>query len=129
MTVGISGTNLITPWLNTIRASNMTAPVATYVKLHTGDPGVGAGNVAAGSTTRVVTTFASPSGNAIAMTGTAPTWTNGGTTETLTHLSVWDAVTAGNFLYSVALTASQAWVSGNNFTLSTNTFTFSPIAA
>jgi len=108
----------------------MTAPVATYVKLHVGDPGAaGANNAAAGSTTRVVATQSAPSGNAIAISGTNPVWTNGGTSETLSHISVWDAITAGNFDYSVALTTPQPWASGNTFTLTTLSFTFTPIAA
>lgn len=130
MTVGFSSANLITLWLNTLRATNMTAPVATYVKLHVGDPGAaGAGNPAAGSTTRVVATQAAPSGNAIALNGTAPVWTNGGTTETITHISIWDAITAGNFDYAVALTTPQPWVSGNTLTLATLGMTFTPVAA
>lgn len=131
MTVGFSSANIATPTLNAIgRATNWTAPVAQYVKLHTGDPGsAGAGNAAVGSTTRVVMTYAAPSGNAIAQSGTSPVWTNGGTSETLTHISVWDAITSGNFLYSIVLTSSQAWVSGNTFTLTSASITASPIAA
>lgn len=130
MTLGISSANIATLWLNLLRATNATAPVASYVKLHVGDPGAaGANNAAAGSTTRVVVTYAAPSGNAIAMNGTAPSWTNGGTSETLSHLSIWDAVTAGNFDYSCALTSTQAWASGNTFTLTTLSVSLSPIAA
>lgn len=130
MTVGISSANLCTPWLNTIRSTNMTAPVAAFVKLHTGDPGAAAANNAAvGSTTRPAVTWATPSGNAIAVNGTAPSWTNGGTTETLSHISVWDASTAGNFLFSAALSGTQSWASGNVFTLSTLGVNFTPIAA
>lgn len=130
MTVGISSANLATPWLNTIRGVNMTAPTATYVKLHTADPGAaGAAAAAAGSTTRVVATFAAPSGNAITLTGSQPLWTNGGTSETLTHVSVWDAVSTGNFLFSAAVTVSQPWASGNTFTLMSLSMSLSPIAA
>lgn len=130
MTVGVSSANLVTPWLNTLRGTNMTAPVATYVKLHTADPGAaGATAAAVGSATRVVATQSAPSGNAIALSGTNPVWTNGGTSETLSHISVWDAITAGNFDYSVALTTPQAWASGNTFTLTVLGFTFTPIAA
>jgi len=130
MTVGVSSANIATPFLNAIRATNWTAPTGTFVKLHTADPGAaGATAAAAGSTTRPAVTFAAPSSNAIAMTGTAPSWTNGGTTETLTHISVWDAATAGNFLFSAVLTASQAWASGNTFALTALTVSLSPIAA
>lgn len=130
MTVGISSANLATLWLNLLRATNATAPVAQYMKLHTGDPGAsGASNAAVGSTTRVVATMAAPSGNAIALSGTNPVWTNGGTSETLTHVSWWDAITAGNFILSALLSSSQAWASGNTFTLTALTVTLSPIAA
>jgi hypothetical protein len=130
VTLGISSANIATGWLNSLRGTNFTAPVAAYVKLHTADPGAaGATAAAVGSATRVVVTYAAPSGNAIALTGTAPVWTNGGTSETLTHISVWDAITAGNFDYSAALTASQAWASGNTFTLTSLSVSLSPIAA
>lgn len=131
MTVGFSSANVATPLLNALRANaNWTAPAANYAKLYVGDPGAtGASNAAAGSTTRVVLSWAAPSGNAIALQATFPVWTNGGTSETLTHIGVWDAVSAGNFLYSVALTSSQAWASGNTFTLTSGSIAVSPIAA
>lgn len=131
MTVGYSSANIITPMLNAIaRATNWTAPVANYAKLHTADPGAaGATAAAVGSTTRVVMTWAAPSGNAVALTTTFPVWTNGGTSETITHISVWDASSAGNFLYSIALTSSQAWATGNTFTLTSGSIAGSPVAA
>lgn len=132
MTVGVSTGNVANDWLDAIRGggTNMTAPANTYVKLHTGDPGAaGASNAAAGSTTRVAVTHAAASSGAIAMNGTAPVWTNGGTSETISHISVWDHLTAGNFLYSVALSASQAWATGNTFTLTSLGVSISPLAA
>lgn len=130
MTVGISSANLATPWLNVIRGTTATGLAANYAKLHTADPGsAGATAAAVGSATRVVLTLAAPAGNAIALTGTNPVWTNGGTSETLTHISLWDAITTGNFILSAALTASQAWVSTNTFTLTGLTVSLTPIAA
>lgn len=131
MTVGYSSANVATPLLNALRANaSWTAPAANYAKLYVGDPGAtGANNAAAGSTTRVVLTWAAPSGNAIALTTVFPVWTNGGTSETLTHIGVFDAITAGNFLYSVALTSAQAWATANTFTLTSGSITVSPIAA
>jgi hypothetical protein len=132
MTVGIANATE-DKLLNSMRAGGTTCTVVagTYVKLHVGDPGVaGANNAAAGSTTRVaVTQAASSGGNGLVMNGTPPTWTNGGTTETITHISVWDASSAGTFQYSVLLTTPQAWVSGNTGTLSGLTFTLNPNAA
>jgi hypothetical protein len=132
MTVGVSTVNTANAWLDCIRASGTTRTVVagTFVKLHTGDPGAaGAGNASVGSTTRVAVTQSAASSGAIAQNGTAPVWTNGGTSETITHISVWDNISAGNFLYSVALTASQAWVSTNTFTLNTLGVSIAPLAA
>jgi hypothetical protein len=130
MTAGLHTTNLAHQWLNWIRGTATTAPSATYVKLHTGDPGSAGTSNASANTTRVAVTFAAASGGAIAMNGTAPawaTWASG--SETLTHISVWDASTAGNFLFSVALTASKAIANGDTFTMATLGVSLTPIAA
>ena len=131
MPLGLSSSAVITPFLNALRGSAAwsTIPSGLYVKLHIGDPGVGAGAPAAGSVTRVVVALTAPAGNAIAISGTAPLWTNGGTTETLTHISIWDALTAGNFLWSAILTASQSWSTGNTFTLTSLGVALAPVAA
>ena len=130
MTVGISTTNIANAWLNVLRGTTFTGIANVYVKLHTGDPGAsGATAAAAGSTTRVAITWSAASSGAIAMTGTAPSWTNGGTTETLSHVSFWDATSAGNFLGSAALSSTQSWSSGNVYTLSSQGWSLSPLAA
>jgi hypothetical protein len=82
-----------------------------------------------GSATRVATTFAAASAGSKAMNGTLPVWTNGGTSETISHISLWDAISAGNFVLSGALTTPQAWASGNTFTLSSLTVSLAPVAA
>lgn len=131
MTAGFATTAVANGWLNTLRGgSNFTAIATPFVKLHTGDPGAaGTSNAAAGSTTRSALTQSAASGGSIAQSGTAPSWTNGGTSETLTHISVWDASTAGTFLYSIALTASKAWASGDTFTLNSCSVSLAPLAA
>ena len=132
MTVGLSTVNTADAWLNCIRSGGATRTVVagTFVKLHTADPGVaGATAAAVGSATRIALTQAASVSGSIVLNGTAPVWTNGGTSETLSHISVWDAVTAGNFLYSVALTTPQAWASTNTFTLSSATVSITPLAA
>lgn len=129
MPVGLSTTNVVNVWLNWIRGTNATAPTSINTKLHTADPGAaGATAAAAGDTTRKAATFAAPSGGAIALSN-SPQWTNGGTSETLTHVSNWDASTAGNFLWSAALSSSQAWASTNTFTLTTLGVSITPLAA
>ena len=102
----------------------------TWVKLHTADPGAaGATAAAAGDTSRKSATMAAASGGSKSMTGSAGPWTNGGTSETLTHISLWSASTAGTFNASAALTASQAWVNTNTFTLTSLSISITPIAA
>lgn len=132
MSVGFSSVNVANKWLDVIRTggTSYTAPATVYVKLHTADPGsAGATGAAAGSTTRVAVTHTAPAAGAMAMNGTAPAWTNGGTSETISHISVWDASVGGNFLYSTALTVSKAWASGDTLTLNTLALTVTPIAA
>ncbi|MDE2469458.1 MAG: hypothetical protein KGL35_12105 [Bradyrhizobium sp.] len=131
MTVGLSSANVATPWLNFFRGTNTTtAPASLYAELHTADPGAaGTTSVSVGSATRNSFTFAAPSGNALALSGAPAAWTNGGTSETLTHVAIWSASTAGTFFFSAALTSSQAWASGNTFTLTSLSVSLSPIAA
>lgn len=130
MTVGIHTTQIANAWLNVLRGTTFTGITSVFVKLHTGDPGsAGTTAAAAGSTTRPAITWAAASGGAIAMNGTAPSWTNGGASETLSHISFWDNATAGNFLGSAALSSSQAWNTGNVYTLSSQGWSLSPLAA
>jgi hypothetical protein len=132
MTAGLAP-SLVSGWLNTLRTAGAAyGPVAgTFVQLHTGDPGAaGTSAVSAGSTTRNSCTFAaSSSGSALALSGAPAAWTNGGTSETLTHISVWTASSAGTLLFTVALTASRAWASTDSFTLSTLSAALTPQAA
>ncbi|WP_069883529.1 phage tail fiber protein [Streptomyces luteocolor] len=129
MTAGLAP-GLVSGWLNTLRSagSAYSAVAGTFAQLHTGDPGAaGTANVSVGSTTRNSFTFAaSSSGSALALSAAPSAWTNGGTSETLTHISVWTASTSGTFLFSVALTASRAWATSDSFTLATLTAALTP---
>lgn len=124
MTLGFAS-SVVNGWLDgTFSTTN------AWVKLFTGDPGAsGASNAAAGDTTRKQATMAAASGGSKAMTGTAGPWTNGGTSETISHIGLFSLVTAGVFQASGALSASQAWVSTNTFTLTSLTIAITPIAA
>jgi len=82
-----------------------TVPTNVYVKMHLGDPGEDATGNAAAETTRKVMSFAASSGGS-ASTDAAISWTGLAATETWTHFSIWDAVTAGNPLLYGALDAS-----------------------
>lgn len=129
MTVGVSTVNLANAWLNVLRGTTFTG-VSVFVKLHTADPGAaGTTAAAAGSTTRPAITWSAASAGTLTMTGTAPSWTNAATSETLSHVSFWDNATAGNFLGSAALGSTQAWAAANVYTLLTQTWAITPLAA
>lgn len=121
MTTGFSAAQA-NGFLNTMRTGGAALAGLTnaYVQLHTGDPGAnGTANVSAGSTTRVIVNHTAPTAGAMAMTGTPPSWNNGGVSETITHISVWDATSAGTVKYSGALTTPKAWASGDTLNLNT----------
>lgn len=131
MTAGFADARL-NAFLNALRTggSAMSAVTTAYAQIHTGDPGAaGTANVAAGSSTRSAISHTAASAAAMALTGTAPSWTNGGTSETITHISVWDASSGGNLQYTIALTASKAWASGDVLTLATCSLSMTPRAA
>jgi hypothetical protein len=64
--------------------------------------------------TRQQATFSAASGGAITNSA-ALTWTNLSTTETVSHVSFWDASTAGTFLGSDALNTSRSLTAGDTF--------------
>lgn len=107
-----------------------TQPAAFYVKLHTGDPGAAGTANAAGNTTRKQATFAAASGGSVT-TSADLAWTNVPNAETYSHVSFWDASSAGNFLGSDALDVARTVAIGDNFTIPTGseTVSLSPIAA
>ena len=128
MGVGLNTTNMANVWLNWIRGTNATAPTSINTKLHIGDPGASAAsNAATGDTTRKVSTFAAPSGGAIALSN-SPQWTHsGGSQETLSHTSHWDNISAGNPLWTAALASSQIWNPTNTFTLTVLGVSLTPL--
>jgi hypothetical protein len=93
-----------------------------YIKLHIGDPGEdGTGNAAAETTRKAVTGAATSNGVFTSVNDL--TWTGVAGTETLSHISVWDASTAGNCLWVGALTAPKAVTAGDTFVISTGQLT------
>jgi hypothetical protein len=107
-----------------------TEPAAFYVQLHTADPGSAGTTAVAGETTRKLATFGAASGGAITTTA-ALTWTSVSTTETLSHVSFFDASSAGNFLGSDALNTPRAVTAGDTFEIAIGDLDLSitPIAA
>ena len=105
---------------HTTGRSAWTIPAAVYVKLHTGDPGEAATSAAATQATRKVASWAVAASGAIATSATVE-WQNVSTTETYTHWSLWDASTAGNALWTGALSTSASVTAGDTFQISTLT--------
>lgn len=129
MTDGLSTTNVANAWLNTLR-NNAAQFSAVYVQLHTISPGAsGTTGISVGGSTRLQATFSAPSGGELDLASAIGPWTNSGTTETLTDISLWSAASGGTFLMSLPLTTSKPWASGDTFTLNTLTLTLAPLAA
>lgn len=133
MAVGLSSANLANKWLDMLSGTAFTAPAGTFVKLHTntGDPGAaGAGNVSS-VTTRPAVTWAAAAAGSKTANGTLPSWTSwaGTSGEVVGYLSVWDAAAAGNFLFSVQLTAPKTMNTGDTLNLTSLTFSLTPVAA
>lgn len=130
MTVGVSPTNLADPWLNVLSGTAFAGAAGSYAGLHTGDPGAsGAANISAGDSTRKQLSWAAAANGSKALASSPSSWTNGGTSETLSHLSLHSASTAGTFYLSGALTVPQAWAATNTFTLTQLTISITPLAA
>jgi hypothetical protein len=132
MTVGLSAANTANKLLNTIGRTGTTFTAGSlYVQLHTGDPGSAGTANASAVTTRYAVTFSAAgtaTAGSMALTSMGGTYAMTGT-ETISHISLWDASTAGNFMWSVALTASKSVINGDTLSLTSLTLAFTPIAA
>lgn len=127
MTVGLATTTLANNWLNMLRAVAFTAPAGTFIKLHTADPGAVGATAASAVTTRQSATFSAAASGAIALSN-APAFTMTGT-ETISHISVWDASSAGNLLWTAALTTPKSVVNTDTLTFTTVGVSLTPLAA
>lgn len=130
MAVGMHAVNLANKWLDMLGGTAFTAPTTTAVKLHTADPGAAATTAASANTTRVALTWAAASAGSKAIAATFPSWASWASgAETLSHISVWDSTTAGNVLFTAALTTAKSITNGDTFTLSSLTFALTPLMA
>jgi hypothetical protein len=130
MAIGLAAATL-NAWLDALcRSVAYSDPVAFWVKLHLGDPGAaGAGNPAA-NTSRQQATFSAASAGSCT-TSADLVWTSVPNAETYSHVSFWDASTAGTFLGSDDLATPQAVAVGNEFRIVAGQLTVSitPVAA
>lgn len=130
MTVGMSSTRA-NALLNTYRSAGASVTAAAvYLDIHTGDPG-SAGTTALATSapaTRPTVTFAAASAGSMAlssMSGTIPMTA----TETISHVSIWSASSAGTFLGSGSLSVSRSVINGDTLSITSLTLAFTPIAA
>jgi hypothetical protein len=127
MAVGTS-TTLANSWLNVIRGgaagTTYTAPSAIYVQLHTANPGSSGSTSVSSVTTRQAATFSASTTGVLSLSNT-PSYTSwaGTNGEVVSHVSFWDASSAGNFLWSAALTASKTLSTGDTLNLSSASLT------
>lgn len=95
-----------------------------YIKLHTGAPGEdGTSNAATETTRQQVTMGAASSGTRTSTTDLE--WADVAATETITHVSAWDASTSGNCEWIAALDESKALTAGDTLQIATGDLTFS----
>lgn len=91
-------------------------PATLYVKLHTGNPGAAGTSNAAGTTVRK--SFTRTASSAGASSNVADiAWTTLSANETLSHISIWDNVSAGNCWFVGALGSSQAVTTSDTYTI------------
>jgi hypothetical protein len=102
---------------HTYGGAAFTQPTAWWVKLHTGDPGeAGTSNAAAETTRKQVTSWTVSTNTATSASSVS--WTSYPATETVTHVSVWDASSAGNCLGSGAVSPTVSMTGPGSNTLS-----------
>jgi hypothetical protein len=102
--------------------TSWTIPGGSFVKLHIGDPGINCTANPATETTRKSITWAAASSGTHATNAQAQ-WTVYPANETITHVSMWDAVSAGNPIKYGTLTSSVAVSIGGTLTISSGQLT------
>jgi len=112
--------------LDHIAGTTWTAPTNIYVRLHTATPGEAGtlGTIVAGNgTLRKEVDFAAASGGSIVSNNAQSwaAWDSG--SVTLSHISLWDASTAGNAIAHGTLTAGVGVANADTFTIPVGSIT------
>ena len=113
-----------------LNQTNITAPTAIYVGLHTADPtdaGSGA-EVSGNGYARVAITdkfgTASGTGGSVSSNADITGFTaSGGNWGTVSHIGIYDASTSGNLLFHTALDSSADVNDGDSFQISSGNLT------
>lgn len=126
MTVGAAAATA-NGWINVLRGTTYTGLAGLFVKLYIADPGAAGGGTASAVTTRNALTLNAPSSGSSTLGSLAAYSMTA--TETISHVGLWDNVSAGTFIASGALSASKGVNNGDTLTFNTFTVSISPIAA
>lgn len=125
MAVGLAG-SFANSILEVYRNAAVSAVATPFVKLHIGDPGAAGTTNPSALTTRNAVAWSAASGGSMSLsTLGAFTMT---ASETISHISIWTASTAGTFLQSAALTTAVPVISGSTLTVSSLTLSYTPVA-
>lgn len=131
LAVGLEPATVADAMLDLFGNASQSGWATPYAKLHTAIPGVAGTNAASAETTRKAITFGAAVNGTKSATGSPvaqwASWSAG--TETITHISLWTASTAGSFLGSVALTASKVVNNTDTLNLTALTLSISTLAS
>lgn len=95
-----------------------------YISLHTANPGeTGTSEVSGGSYARIQVAFGAASSGSVTNTGNIDFTSM--PAATVTHVGVWDAVSAGNHLWNGPLTSSVGVSAGATFRIAASNLTVS----
>ena len=122
MATGLSSF-LADKFLDAVGNANAYSATNVYVKLHVGDPGSAGTSNPATETTRKIASFSAASAGVLT-TDAALTWTNIAGSEDATFFSVWDNLTAGNFLFSGTI-SGNAYTAGDTYVIESGSLTAS----
>jgi hypothetical protein len=122
MATGLSS-YLANKFLDAVGNATAYSAADVYIKLHTGDPGANGTANPATETTRESVSFGAATGGGLTSDADV-SWTNISGSEDATFFTAWDNSTAGNFLFSGAITGNP-YTAGDTFTIPSGSLTAS----
>lgn len=126
ITISITGSKILQAELNAMLnaltgRATYTAKAASYIKLHIGAPGAAGTTNPATETTRQAATWGSgANAGSISITSDS-VWASYPAAEQITDISLWDHISAGNYLAQDTLGAAQDMNNGGTFTMPSST--------
>lgn len=108
-----------------LRNTALTSPTTVYLAVHTADPTeTGATDEVSGNNyARKAITFGAPSNGVFTSNADVVFDQASGSWGTITHCTIWDAVSGGNCLYVGTLTASRSVPTGSILTFASGDVT------